>query len=133
MTMGKLQLKAVIKDVSKVMDIEYEEVNEFTKSIPGDFKSVSELIDHPEFRWFFDKYPEVAKHAVRLEGLPRQVGQHPAGICVTPIPVTDLLPVQNAKESEGSVEVGYLSQFEKDRLVPYIGNYISAPCELLGA
>lgn len=114
MTLNKLQLKAVIKDVSKTLDIPFEEVNAYTTSIPTDFKHVGELMESKEFKWFFDKYPEVAKHALRLEGTPKNVGQHPAGICVTPIPVTDILPVQNAKETEGDTH-GYLSQFEKDR------------------
>jgi hypothetical protein len=37
------------------------------------------------------------------------------GICVTPIPVMDLIPVQNAKETAEGAEPGYLSQFEKEQ------------------
>ena len=114
MTLNKLQLKAVIKDVAKALDVPFEEVNAYTTSIPADFKHVSELLETSEYKWFFDKYPEVAKHALRLEGTPKNVGQHPAGICVTPIPVTDILPVQNAKETIEGEEPGYLSQFEKE-------------------
>ena len=114
-TFGRLQLKAVIKDVSKTLGIEFDEVNKYTVGIPGEIKNIEELSQHPEHKWFFEKYPEVYKHARRLEGLPRHVSQHPAGICVTPIPVTDLLPVQNAKETQDGQEPGYLSQFEKDQ------------------
>ena len=114
-TFGRLQLKAVIKDVAKALGVPFEEVNMFTTSIPPEYKHVNELMENPEFRWFFDKYPEVGKHASKLEGAPRHVSQHPAGICVTPIPVTDLLPVQNAKETQEGMEPGYLSQFEKEQ------------------
>lgn len=114
-TFGRLQLKMVIKDIAKTLGIEFEEVNNFTRSIPDDIKHISELIDHPEYKWFFEKYPEVGKHAMKLEGAPRHVSQHPAGICVTPIPVTDLLPVQNAKETIEGQTPGYLSQFEKEQ------------------
>ena len=54
MTLNKLQLKAVIKDVAKVLDVPFEEVNAYTTSIPNDFKHVSELLESAEYKWFFD-------------------------------------------------------------------------------
>jgi DNA polymerase-3 subunit alpha len=119
-TFGRLQLKAVIKDIAKCMDVPFEKVNEFTKMIPAkvgekEIKHVGDLMDIPELASFIKEYPELFEHAAILEGSPRHVSQHPAGICVTPIPVTDLLPVQNAKETEGGMTPGYLSQFEKDQ------------------
>lgn len=114
-TFGRLQLKAVIKDLAKAMDVPFEEVNNITKMIPDDIKHIDELKDLEEFRPFFDKYQGIYEHAKKLEGSPRHVSQHPAGICVTPIPVVDLIPVQNAKETTEGVEPGFLSQFEKEQ------------------
>ena len=114
-TFGRLQIKAVIKDIAKALGVPFEEVNEVTKLIPKGIKHIPELQDIPEFAPFLAKYPDIYKHALKLEGSPRHVSQHPAGICVTPIPITDLLPVQNAKETEEGVEPGFLSQFEKDQ------------------
>lgn len=119
-TFGRMQLKMVIKDIAKAMNIPFEEVNEFTRNIPekiGDveIKHVTDLSLIPECKPFMDKYPELFIHAAKLEGSPRHVSQHPAGIAITPVPVTDLLPVQNAKETQEGVEPGYLTQFEKDQ------------------
>ncbi len=116
MTLNKLQLSAVIKDVSKAFEVPFEEVNGYTTSIPPEFSHVSELVENAQYRWFFDKYPQVKKHALVLEGTPKNVGQHPAGICVTPVPVTDLIPTQRAKETTVGKEPGYLSQFEKENV-----------------
>lgn len=114
-TFGRLQVKAVIKDIAKALGVPFEEVNEITKGIPKDIKHITELKELPEFDPFFKKYPAILKHALKLEGSPRHVSQHPAGICITPVAITDLLPVQNAKETEEGVEPGFLSQFEKDQ------------------
>lgn len=146
---GRLQIKMVIKDISKVYEIPFEEVNNLTRNIPdkdadgNEIYHVADLMNIPESKEFFDKYPEVLRHAKRLEGSLRHVSQHPAGIGITPCPITDLVPVQRAKEVEEGVEAGYLAQFEKDQVensgivkfdqkVPYVRNYISASRELSG-
>ncbi len=119
-TFGRMQLKFVIKDVAKTLGIEFDEVNNYTRAIISkDFGSIDDLMDSPEHSGFLKKYPDLYRHARKLEGLPRHVSQHPAGVCVFPMPVTDLFPVQNAKEnviegSDSSGVIGYLSQFEKD-------------------
>jgi len=114
-TFGRLQLASVIKDLAKTMGVPFEEANKITKMIPSKVDHIADLEELPEFNEFFDKYPRLCEFAKRLEGNPRHVSQHPAGICVTPIPVTDLIPVQNAKETQEGVEPGYLSQFEKEQ------------------
>ena len=117
-TFQRLQTKAVIKDLARALEVDFKEVNNFTASIPKEIDGkpthVSDLIEHPQYRWFFDKYPLIKKHAVKLEGLPKSTSQHPAGIGITPQEITDLTPVINAKENFGSKE-SYLSQYEKDQ------------------
>lgn len=117
-TFQRLQTKAVIKDLARALEVDFKEVNNFTASIPKEIDGkpthVSDLIEHPQYRWFFDKYPLIKKHAVKLEGLPKSTSQHPAGIGITPQEITDLTPVIKAKENFGSKE-SYLSQYEKDQ------------------
>ena len=116
-TFGRLQLKAVIKDLAKTFSVPFEEVNALTTNIPEDIKHIEELYnDFPDAKIFLDKYPEIFKHAKKLEGLPRHISQHPAGVCISPIPITDLIAVQNAKDTTDGEEPLYLSQFEKEQI-----------------
>lgn len=124
LTFGRLKPKAVIKDLAKVMAIPYEEVNAFTKLLPsgaaaGDL-TIEEILTNPEYNQleFVRKYQELFKHAKLLEGSPRHVSQHPAGIAITPKPVHEIMPVYYGKPIDmvdGSQFIGNRSQFEKDQ------------------
>ena len=120
-TFGRLQLKAVIKDLAKTFAVPFEEVNEFTRNIPKEIEkmkiNITQLYEQfPEAKLFLDKYPEILKHAKKLEGSPRHISQHSAGICISPIPITDLIAVQNAKDEVDGSESLYMSQFEKGQV-----------------
>ncbi|MNB98490.1 DNA polymerase III subunit alpha [compost metagenome] len=117
-TFGRLQTKAVIKDVGKVMGIPYEDVNNFTKLLPsgpGANIHISDIYHIPECKPFVDKYPDLFQLAGKLEGSPRHVGQHAAGMVVSPpeYPIWSLIPIQRGKEVIEGVEAGYLTQLEK--------------------
>lgn len=116
-TFGRLQTKAVIKDVGKAMGIPYEDVNAFTKLLPsgpGASIHVDEVIDMPEARDFTRKYPKLFEYAAKLESSPRHVSQHAAGMVVSPPehPIWSLIPIQKGKEVADGV-AGYLTQLEK--------------------
>lgn len=83
--------RAVLRDVARVFDVPLTDVNEFTKTMPGGGGGEDEEINnsvrlHSEGggRWFLRKYPEVIKHATKLEGQLRGVGRHAAGVVVVP-------------------------------------------------
>lgn len=69
-------------------------------------------MDVPELKEFFEEHPAIYEHCCKLHGSPRQTGQHPAGIAVLPFPVTDLLPVVNAKATKNGF-VGLMAQTDK--------------------
>ncbi len=126
LTFGRLQTKLVIKDIAKCMDIPYEEVNAFTKLLPAGPAatgfSISDILDNPEYSQlaFVKKYPELFKHAALLEGSPRHVSQHPAGIAVTPKPVYEICPVYYGKPiplDNGDEFVGNRCQLEKELVI----------------
>lgn len=117
-TFGRLQTKAVIKDVAKVLGIPFEEVNSFTKLLPsgpGANIHISDIYNIPECKYFVDKYPDLFEYASKLEGSPRHVSQHAAGMVVSPPehPIWSLIPIQLGKEVIEGVEAGYLTQLEK--------------------
>lgn len=116
-TFGRLQTKAVIKDVAKALGIEFEEVNAFTKLLPsgpGAGIHIEDIFNMPECQSFVKKYPKLFEYAAKLEGSPRHVSQHAAGMVVTPPdhPIWSLIPIQKGKEvAEGMA--GFLTQLEK--------------------
>lgn len=122
-TFTAMQMKMAIRDVSKALGVPYEEVLIFSKNIPAydndhnPLNSISELkkIQNPIIQDFINKYPEVIKYAEVFEGTPRQIGQHPAGIAISPVPITDLIPVTRGKPTADGAEPGNLSQFEKEQ------------------
>ncbi|AEO93590.1 DNA polymerase [Bacillus phage G] len=116
-TFGRLQTKAVIKDIGKAMNIPFEEVNAFTKLLPsgpGASIHIHEVVDMPEAQFFVNKYPLLFEFAAKLESSPRHVSQHAAGMVVSPPehPIWSLIPIQKGKEVADGV-AGYLTQLEK--------------------
>jgi DNA polymerase III, alpha subunit len=112
-TFSNLQARAIIKDVCRSFEIPLSEVNAVTKFVPNDVHKFNELLEIKELKEFFDKYDRVYRHCEKLYGSPRHHSQHPAGICVLPFPVTDIMPVENATPTVNEM-VGLMSQFEKE-------------------
>lgn len=84
--------KAVIRDVARVFDVPLSDVGQFTKSFKINDELESSLKDglsQFEGQQFQKKYPEVVKHALKLEGQIRGNGSHAAAIVVSPVPLID--------------------------------------------
>jgi DNA polymerase-3 subunit alpha len=105
---GTYHPKGALKDVARVMDVPFPEINTVTKVIPeagdvggaGNVPPLATLRDqYSVIDKFAEKYPEVWKHALRLEGQTKQLGKHAAGVIVTDKPITDYMPLLKGKES----------------------------------
>jgi len=115
-TFGSLSARAVIKDVARVMDFDYSEINAMCKNLPEtpgiSLKDAVETT--PEAKAFFnsgEKEKTLWKVAQTLEGIPRNAGKHAAGVVITPKPLDEIIPV--AKDGKtGAV----ISQFDKNPL-----------------
>ena len=101
-TFQNLKIKAVIKDVARVYEIEPQEANNITKLITNDMKTFDDILVIPEIKEFFDRYPDILKYSKVFANLPRSVSQHPAGIVVLPneLSVTDIIPVKSSKPTD---------------------------------
>jgi DNA polymerase-3 subunit alpha len=92
-----LQIRSLIKDISKLYDINFQEVNEVTskmlfeatpicKQLHGITAGVynptwEELKEHsPSLRGFLVKYPHVATHVENLQGQIRSISRHAGGV-----------------------------------------------------
>jgi DNA polymerase III subunit alpha len=117
-TYSQLSAKSVIKDVGRVMNLPFAEVNALTKLIPGliDGKKVSidqALELEPKLRAIQKEkpvYADVINIARALEGLNRQTGMHAAGIVIGDKPLWEYVPVCRGKEGE------LITQYAKDEV-----------------
>lgn len=99
--------KGVIQDVARVLDLPYMEVKRATDDIPPpakifgmDLEDIAKAI--PSVGKLFEKYPELAKHCIRLFGQMKGQSKHAAAVVVTNQPASELIPMMRSKE-EGMV------------------------------
>jgi DNA polymerase-3 subunit alpha len=104
-TFGKMQAKAVIRDVGRVMDIPYAEVDRIAKLIPGTLNITLDqaLEQEPRLKEAISKDSRVESLfsvAKCLEGLTRHASTHAAGIVIANRPLMDYLPLYRGQNGE---------------------------------
>ena len=120
-TFGRLKAKSVIKDLSKAMDIPFDEVNTITKELPsppGTSYTIKDYEDEfPQFKEWLDRYDYLSLReiAYTLEGIPRHVSVHAAGGAMSLDEIWNYIPIQKMKNEDA-----YLSQFDKDELANWL-------------
>ncbi|MEM7768520.1 MAG: DNA polymerase III subunit alpha, partial [Pseudomonadota bacterium] len=106
-TFGTLQAKAVVRDVGRVMQMPYGQVDRLAKLIPfnpANPPKLQEAIDdEPKFDEEIEKDARVGDlldTALQLEGLYRSAGTHAAGVVIADRPLTEIVPLYNDPRSE---------------------------------
>jgi DNA polymerase-3 subunit alpha len=104
-TFGTMAAKAAIKDVGRAMDIPYGEVDRLAKLVPATLGIELEAALHesPQLKAAVDsdeKFKDLMKVALRLEGLARHASTHAAGVVISPQPLTELVPVYKTNRDE---------------------------------
>jgi DNA polymerase-3 subunit alpha len=104
-TFGTMKAKAVVRDVGRVMDMPYAEVDRIAKQIPPalDMTLEKALAENPALRKMQDEDPrvkEVLEMGRRLEGMARNAGVHAAGVVIAPGPITDYAPLFKSNRDE---------------------------------
>jgi DNA polymerase-3 subunit alpha len=112
-TFGKLQAKAVLKDVSRVFGLSFAEADILSKLIPDELGiSLDEAIEkEPKITELMETDPKVRQIVSisrRLEGLLRHASIHAAGVIITSEPLVSYCPLFRGREGEKVV------QFDKD-------------------
>ena len=113
-TYGTLSARAVIRDVGRVLGMGYTFVDRIAKLIPF---SVGITIDdalkqNKELKKDYQNNEEIQNlidTSKKLEGLPRNVGKHAAGIVVAPGDIDNFIPLYRVEESDEIV-----TQYDKD-------------------
>jgi DNA polymerase-3 subunit alpha len=112
-TFGKLQAKAVIKDVGRVLGFTFAESDAITKLVPdAPGTTLDEAIQaEARLRDKMEQEPrtsQVIAYARKLEGLYRNAGVHAAGVIITEEPVVNYCALFVGKDG------AKVTQFDKD-------------------
>ena len=106
-TFGSLQAKAAIRDVGRVLEMPYGQVDKIAKLIPflpANPPTIQEAIDsEDELKREIAENQEVEtliKTAIDVEGLNRHVSTHAAGLVIGDRPLNKLVPLYKFNEDE---------------------------------
>ncbi len=105
-TFGTMLARAAIRDVGRVLGNTYGEVDRIAKAIPNQLgiRLDEALQVAPALREQVDADPGVKRiidFARQLEGVARNASTHAAGVVISREPLTELMPLQKATNSDG--------------------------------
>ena len=104
-TFGTLGARQAIKDVGRVLDMTFAEVDRVTKLVPNqlNIKLKEAIRQEPGFAEAAKKdarVEEVLDVAQTLEGMARNCSMHAAGVVISPVPLKDLVPLYKTNKDE---------------------------------
>ena len=126
-TYGKLQSKAVIRDVARVLQMPYSQADRISKMIPagsqGKNPTLQEALDQvPELEEMRQNDPQVNKLfdiAMKLEGLYRHSGVHAAGVVIGDRPLDQLVPLYKDPRADMPVTQYDMKYVEETGLIKF--------------
>ncbi|AGZ78658.1 DNA polymerase III subunit alpha [Anaplasma marginale str. Dawn] len=125
-TFGKLQARAVLRDVGRVMQIPYAQIDKICKMIPHDPVSPVTLSEAIEMDQNLKREKEsdntVAKLfeiSLKLEGLYRHASVHAAGIVICDKPLEDFVPLYYDQSCSLPITQYNMKYVEKAGLVKF--------------
>lgn len=125
-TFGKLQARAVLRDVGRVLQIPYGQVDRICKMIPNNpaapLTLEEALAADPMLQEMRKDDPTVAKLmaiGLKLEGLYRHASTHAAGVVIGDRPLTELIPLYRDPRSTMRVTQFSMKYVEKAGLVKF--------------
>jgi DNA polymerase-3 subunit alpha len=125
-TFGTLQARGVLRDVGRVLQMPYGQVEKLTKLVPQNPAApvtlAAAIEGEPRLRAFRDEDPVVARAfdiAQRLEGLTRHASTHAAGIVIGDRPLSELVPLYRDPKSDMPVTQFNMKWVEPAGLVKF--------------
>ena len=90
--------RGVIRDVGRVLDLPYAQVDSVAKMIPAELNMTIDLAlkKNPELKRTYEQdavIHELIDMSKRLEGLPRHTSTHAAGVVISPKAVDEYVPL----------------------------------------
>lgn len=103
-TFGTMKARMAIKDVGRSLGISLSKVNTIAKLIPDDLNSLAKALEKdPDLQRIYEEDEEARRLldiGKKLEGSIRNTGIHAAGIIISGEPLTNFIPICNAKDSD---------------------------------
>ena len=125
-TFGTLQARAVLRDVGRVLQMPYGQVDRLCKMVPvnpaNPVKLADAIANEPRFAEEAEKEPIVntlLDMAQRLEGLYRHASTHAAGIVIGDRPLRQLVPMYRDPRSDMPVTQFNMKMVEEAGLVKF--------------
>ena len=105
-TFGTLAARGVIRDVGRVLDMPYAQVDSIAKMIPNELNITIDkaLTMNHELKELYESDDQIhylIDMSRRLEGLPRHTSMHAAGVVISQKPVDEYVPLSRA--SDGTI------------------------------
>ncbi len=103
-TFGTMLARAAIRDVGRVLGMGYGEVDRIAKAVPNQLGiKLEEAMQSEPLKEMYANDPTVTKLldlAQQVEGVARNASTHAAGVVISREPLTELMPLQKATNSE---------------------------------
>src|SRR6267378_2937631 len=106
-TFGKLQARAVLRDVGRVLGMPYGQIDRLCKLVPNNPANpvtlAKAIAGEPQLQQLRDSDETVARLitiALKLEGLYRHASTHAAGLVIGDRPLTELVPIYRDARSD---------------------------------
>ena len=107
--------RGVMRDLGKALGLPPGEVSQLTRQLES--RSASSLAEEmsasPAFRARLERsgWRDLAELSGQLAGFPKGLAQHPGGMVISSVPLTDMVPVQPA-----AIDGRYICQWDKDSI-----------------
>ena len=95
-TFGTLQAKAAVRDTARALGIPYADGDRVAKLIPTHGTTIREALHIKELKEIYESSPKLAQMldtAMALEGMPRHISTHAAGVVITEKPLMEYVPL----------------------------------------
>ena len=102
-TFGTMAARAAVRDIGRVMDMPYAEVDMVAKLVPQELKMTLDkaLQVSPELKRYYNDDPRIKNlldMARKIEGMPRNCSTHAAGVIIAAAPVDQYVPLSRGDQ-----------------------------------
>lgn len=114
-TFGTMAARAAIRDAGRAMGLSYGFCDRIAKLIPFGNHLEQALAESEELKQIYDTDPPTKRlidTAKKLEGVARHASTHACGVVITPVPLTEVIPLQLATTGTDTDSKSLVTQYE---------------------